>query len=71
MQTSAPACLPAALQVALSLALGEGLAHRLRCRLFTALLSRDTVFFDQVKTGQMVAWLGQDVEVLQVRLHRL
>lgn len=55
-----------AVQVALSLALGEGLAHRLRCRLFGALLSRDTLFFDQVKTGQMVAWLGQDVEVLQV-----
>lgn len=55
-------------QVALSLSLGEALAHRLRCRLFGALLSRDALFFDSVRTGQMVAWLGQDVEVLQVRL---
>jgi ABC-type multidrug transport system fused ATPase/permease subunit len=56
-----------AVQVALALALGEGMAHRLRCRLFGALLSRDVLFFDSVKTGQMVAWLGQDIEVLQVR----
>lgn len=59
---------PALQQVALSLALGESLAHRLRCRLFDALLHRDPLFFDSVKTGQMVAWLGQDIEVLQVRL---
>ena len=55
-------------QVALSLALGESMAHRLRCRLFDALLHRDPLFFDSVKTGQMVAWLGQDIEVLQVRM---
>ncbi|EFN54142.1 hypothetical protein CHLNCDRAFT_36019 [Chlorella variabilis] len=59
------------LAVALSLALGEGLAHRLRCRLFGALLSRDTLFFDQVRTGQMAAWLGQDVEVLQSTVAKL
>ena len=58
---------PAPPQVALSLSLGEGLAHRMRCHLFSALLSRRPAFFDTVKTGQMVAWLGQDVEVLQVR----
>lgn len=63
-QASAVALAPR--QVALALALGEGLAHRLRCRLFAALLQRDTLFFDRVKTGQMTAWLGQDIEVLQV-----
>ena len=71
-----PLCLPTparsarmlCLQVALALALGEALAHRLRCRLFGALVRRDTLFYDRVKTGQLVAWLGQDIEVLQVRL---
>ncbi|KAL4429394.1 hypothetical protein ABPG77_005168 [Micractinium sp. CCAP 211/92] len=60
-----------AVQVALALALGEGLAHRLRCRLFAALLQRDTLFFDRVKTGQMTAWLGQDIEVLQGTVAKL
>ncbi|KAL4458596.1 hypothetical protein ABPG75_013461 [Micractinium tetrahymenae] len=60
-----------AVQVALALALGEGLAHRLRCRLFGALLQRDTLFFDRVKTGQMTAWLGQDIEVLQSTVAKL
>ena len=43
------------------------MAHRLRCRLFGALLHRDPLFFDGVRTGQLSAWLGQDIEVLQVR----
>lgn len=58
---------PAPSQVALALALGESMAHRLRCRLFSALLQRDPLFFDSVRTGQLSAWLGQDIEVLQVR----
>ena len=43
------------------------MAHRLRCRLFGALLRRDPLFFDSVRTGQLSSWLGQDIEVLQVR----
>lgn len=53
-------------QVALALALGESMAHRLRSRLFAALLQRDPLFFDTARTGQLAAWLGQDIEVLQV-----
>ncbi|PSC71439.1 serine threonine-phosphatase BSL1 [Micractinium conductrix] len=60
-----------AAQVALALALGEALAHRLRCRLFGALVRRDTLFYDRVKTGQLVAWLGQDIEVLQGTVSKL
>lgn len=60
-------CHSCLLQVSLSLAIAESLAARLRSELFRRLLGRDAVFFDSVKTGQMVSWLGQDVEVLQVR----
>ena len=57
-----------AAQVWLALALGEGLAHRLRCRLFGALLQRDAVFFETAPTGQLMQWLGSDIELLQVCL---
>lgn len=53
-------------QVALSLDVAESLAARLRSELFLRLLGRDALFFDRVRTGQMMSWLGQDVEVLQV-----
>lgn len=62
---------PAPAQVALSLSLGESMAHRLRCRLFGALLHRDPLFYDSVRTGQMVAWLGQDIKVLQGTVSKL
>lgn len=53
--------------MALSLTVAESLAARLRSELFLRLLRRDGLFFDAVRTGQMASWLGQDVEVLEVR----
>lgn len=53
--------------MALSLTVAESLAARLRGELFARLLGRDALFFDRVRTGQMTSWLGQDIEVLEVR----
>ena len=60
-----------AAQVALASDTAESLATRLRCRLFRALLDRGTEFHDVTKTGEMTAWLGQDIEILQGTIARV
>jgi hypothetical protein len=60
-----------AAQVAFASTASESLAARLRSRLFSALLRRDALFHDTSRTGEMTAWLGQDVEVLQSTVSRL
>ena len=55
-------------QTDLALSLGEAMATRLRSRLFAALLRREALFFEEARTGQMMQWLGSDIEVLQVGL---
>eukprot|EP00887_Chlorella_sp_A99_P006421 scaffold3.g6421.t1 len=58
-------------QVTLALELGEGLATRLRSRLFGALLCREALFFESARTGQLMQWLGSDIELLQSTVAKL
>ncbi len=58
-------------QVALSATIGESIVRRLRSRLFATLLSRDAKFYDRVRTGAIMSWLGADVEVLGSTITKL